>query len=159
MCWVPAGVSLDVPCEALAPVTEDNFEQLPYGLGEAECDWFEKHMKTASAEEKEAKVAEYRLRAEAGNAYGQALLGDCYFYGYGVAKDVKRMVELCTLSAEQGNAWGQHNLGVCFDRGRGVAVDKERAVDLYILAAEQSHIGAQHSLGEAFNVLSSIKPY
>ena len=150
VCWVPVDVSLNVSYEVSNSPTENKFEQLPYGLGEVECHWFEKHRNALSNEEKVAKVVEYRLRAEAGNAYGQSLLGTCYLYGNGVTMDEKRAAELFMLSAEQGNAWGQFNLGDCFQYGHGVVVDEKKAVELYTLSAEQGNVWGQFRLGVCF---------
>ena len=148
VCWVPVEMSLDVPCVALPVRTEDKFEELPFGLGEADYDWLRKNHKTASVEGLKAKVSEYRVRAEAGNMYGQHLLGRCYLNGLGgVAKDEERAAELFALAAEQGLARAQCSLGVCYECGKGVAEDKKRAVELYTLAAEQGYARAQYNLG------------
>ena len=150
VCWVPHGVSLEVPCEALPVSTEDKFQELPfpYGLSDADCEWFERHSNTLSGGENRAKVAEYKSSAESGNAYGQNLFGGCYYYGLGVAVDKKRAVELYTLSAEQGNAWGQFNLGYCFQYGHSVAVDLSLAKQWYGRAAAQGEEFAIEALEE-----------
>ena len=152
VCWVPHGVSLDVPCEAVPAFTEDKFQELPFpcGLGEADVEWFKKHRKTLSDEEMKAKVAGFKSSAESGNAYGQYLFGECYYYGHGVTKDRNRAAELFTLSADQKNSWGLDSLGYCFKHGYGVAMDKKRAAELHTLSADQGNAHGQNCLGTCY---------
>jgi len=153
VCWVPHGVPLDVPCEAVPAFTEDKFQELPFPYGrldEAECKWFKKYMHTLSDEEMKAKVAGFKSSAESGNAYGQYLFGECYYYGHGVTKDRNRAAELYTLSADQKNSWGLDSLGYCFKHGLGVVEDRKRAVELFKLSAEQGNAYAQCNLGYCF---------
>ena len=95
VCWVPAEMSLEVSCLELPVRTEDKFEELPFGLGEADIDWLDKNYESASLEELKAKVEEeYRPCAEAGNMYGQCLLGECYYGGWGVVP-LRRCLFVC----------------------------------------------------------------
>jgi len=150
VCWVPHGLSLDIPCVALTPESEDKTQELPCGLSDTDCELFDKRMHSLSAEEQVARVNIYRRPSEAGNAYGQNLLGCCYARGYGVAQDMKKAVELYMLSAEQGNSWGQNNLGFCYREGHHVVLDKAKAVELYTASAQQGNAWAQLNLGQCF---------
>ena len=47
----------------------------------------------------------YQKSAEQGNAYAQANLGNCYYYGEGVSKDITKAVEWFRKAAEQGNMY------------------------------------------------------
>ena len=155
VCWAPFGVDIELQGVSLVPVTENKFEEMPYAvtvLGEEDCKWFEANRVTyISAEEKEAKVAEYRAAAELGCAYGQYLLGWCYYVGGGyggVPQDAKKAFEWWTLSSEQGNSWGQRMLALCYQYGNGVSYDKKRALELFALSGEQGNAAAQYRLGE-----------
>ena len=66
--------------------------------------------------------------AEAGNRIAQNSLGDCYYYGKGVAKDYTDAVKWYRKAAEQEYAAAQNSLGWCYYGGKGVAKDYTDAV-------------------------------
>ena len=114
VCWVPVEMSLEVLCVELPVCIEDKFEELPFGLGEADCTWLHDqniYDESDWLEKVQAKIEnEYRPCAEAGNMYGQYLLGHCYDYELGgLVKDMEKAVELYTLAAEQGHVMAQFN--------------------------------------------------
>ena len=159
ICWIPDGMPFNIPDPPAVEVqtillneyTEHKVTQVPYGLGAADCLWYERNDKTASIEVRLAKVAKYRLLAEAGNAYGQNLLGVCYEFGWGgITQDLNRSAELYRLSAEQGNSYGQCNYGHFYRDGKCVPEDSKRAVELYTLSAEQGNAWGQFSLGVCY---------
>ena len=51
-----------------------------------------------------------------GDAAAQNMLGDCYYYGFGVAEDKKRVRAMVTLVC----CSGRHSLGNCNEKGLGV---------------------------------------
>jgi len=120
---------------------------------EEECEWLKAalsnygDLRKAALAVKEAKLERYRGLSDAGDSYGQYLLGKCYHSGYGVSCDRKKGLELWILSAEQGNAWGQNGLGGSYRWGWAVDTDIKRAVELYILSAEQGNMYSQCALG------------
>ena len=150
-CWIPNGMSLSVSCMVLPMRTEDRFEEMPFGLGDADCEWLLKHGRSSSLEEIKAKVEEYEPSAEAGNMYGQYLLGVCCYQGWGgVAKDRVKAVELWSQAVQQGLAQAQFNLGGAYEDGEGVIGDKKKAFELYTLAANQGNSNAQFNLGNCY---------
>ena len=58
--------------------------------------------------------------AEAGNRIAQNSLGDCYYYGKGVAKDYTEAVKWYRKAAEQNDAEAQYKIGYCYCYGLGV---------------------------------------
>ena len=58
--------------------------------------------------------AETKLKADNGDAEAQCLLGRCYFYGEGVAKDRVEALRRYRESSDQGYAEAQYYLGVCY---------------------------------------------
>jgi TPR repeat protein len=94
-----------------------------------------------------SSMSELRQAAEQGDAKAQLLLGVCYEYGEGVAKDMAQAAEWYRKAAEQGDADAQRNLGVCYEDGLGVPKDMAQAVAWYRKAADQGLAGAQCLLG------------
>ena len=84
----------------------------------------------------------YRKSAEQGNDIGQALLGDSYFLGRGVAKDDVEAAKWRRKSAEQGNAIAQYALGFHYAKGEGLPKDDIEAYKWFNLASAKGLIGA-----------------
>jgi len=84
------------------------------------------------------------------NADEQLELGDKYYYGRGVPKDLERAVYWYTKAAEQGQIEAQFYLGDSYYNGKGVPRDLERAVYWYTKAAEQGHILSQRNVGNYY---------
>lgn len=94
-----------------------------------------------------AKVMELaREPAEQGDVLAQTLLGDLYFYGYGVTEDPKKAVKWYRKAAAKGNVIAQNNIGFAYSEGRGLPEDYEKAVKWYRKAAEQGDATAQFNL-------------
>ena len=70
----------------------------------------------------------------------QICLGDCYYYGYGISKDLTKAIECYTKAANQGDAKAQYNLGLCYYYGQGVSQDYEKAFHWYEKAANQETV-------------------
>lgn len=97
--------------------------------------------KQLSAEE---KLAEWKRKAEAGNAKEQYLLGIMYAVGDGVPKDAAKAVEWQEKAAEQGNADAQYILGYMYGEGQGVPKDYVQAhMWANIAAASEANIEEQ----------------
>jgi TPR repeat protein len=94
----------------------------------------------------------YRLSADQGNAYAQAILGIFYEQGRGgLPKAEREAARLYRLAADQGNAGGQVNLGVFYEQGRGgLPKDEREAARLYRLAADQGNADGQANLGDFY---------
>lgn len=75
-------------------------------------------------------------RAKSGDAEAQYSLGNCYFYGFGIAKDQREAVKWLRKSAEQGYTPAQNDLGHCYYSGAGVERNQEEAERWWKKAAE-----------------------
>ena len=106
---------------------------------------------TAGCPEDEEKAVEWvRSAAKNGHAEAQRELGDCYFYGCGVAVDEPEAVKWYQLAAEQGNNEARVRLGDCYLYGWGVEKNEAEAFNLFKLAAEQENDEAQERLGTCY---------
>lgn len=97
-----------------------------------------------------AKIAEWRIAADKGDAKAQCNLAICYSIGQGVPKSSAESVKWYRKAAELGNAQAQYNLGVCYMLGEVVAKNQYEAVKLYQKAATQGYARAQYDLGVCF---------
>lgn len=97
---------------------------------------------------------------EAGDAYGQCLLGARY-ENPEWEKNGDQLVRLPPpnwpeavgwyhRSADQGWAGGQYHLGLCYIEGHGVEQDEERGLGLLRLAADQDHVYAEMDLADLY---------
>ena len=81
----------------------------------------------------------FKLAEKKGKSETQRLLGECYYFGRGVAEDYQKAAQWYTKSAEQGIAEAQYQLGSCYDMGEGVPEDPKMAVKWY--TKEQIYAG------------------
>ena len=113
-----------------------------------------------TSEETEAekrRIKLYTSSAENNDVTAQFILGECYYYGWGVEQDYKQAVVWYRKAAEQGDATAQCNLGVCYDNGQGVEQDHKQAVAWYRKAAEQGYARAQSNLGYCYDVGQGVE--
>ena len=66
----------------------------------------------------------------------QALLGSCYYQGWGTAEDNDKAYAQFDLAAEQGNACGLYGKARCMDFGYGTGKNTAAAQELYAQAVE-----------------------
>ncbi len=76
------------------------------------------------------------------------MLGLCFAYGNGVAKDWAQAVHWYEKAALSGQVDAQVMLGECFINGNGVTQDMAQAVHWYEKAAAAGNAGAQACLSE-----------
>jgi hypothetical protein len=76
----------------------------------------------------------------------QFFLGRCYEEGYGIGKDIYKVIYWYVKSAEQGCPSAQHNLGVIYEVGEEIDKDMDKAIYWYKKSAEQGHRVAQNNL-------------
>ena len=81
----------------------------------------------------------YTKAAEQGKSCSQDLLGDCYYFGYGVEQNFETAVEWYTKSAEQGNSFAQCSLGFCYQFGQGITANCAKAIELFEKSVEQDN--------------------
>ena len=102
----------------------------------------------------EESIADVRTRleqrAERGDAKTQNRLGNIYYHGDGVPKDLEQARYWFRKAAEQGYAPGQFNLARLYREGKGVEQDYSRAVRWYEKAAKQGLAMAQFFLGKSY---------
>ena len=98
------------------------------------------------SEEPDQAFADFRARAEAGDAGAQLNLGLMYDTGQGVPQDDVEAVRWYRLAADQGEATAQFFLGRMYAVGREVPQDDTEAVRWYRLAADQGEATAQFNL-------------
>ena len=109
------------------------------------------YCKTSEETETEKRgIKTYTSSAENNDVTAQFILGECYYYGWGVEQDYKQAVAWFIKAAEQGYAYAQCNLGVCYGYGQGVEQDNKQAVAWFIKAAEQGYATAQCNLGVCY---------
>jgi TPR repeat protein len=94
--------------------------------------------------------------AQKGNANAQAVLGQCYSLGHGVAVDPAQAVQWTRKAAVQGHVAAQTNLGLAYDTGQGVEQDQAQAVRWYSLAAAQGDAVAQTNLALMYDTGAGV---
>jgi TPR repeat protein len=98
----------------------------------------------------ESAVAWFRKAAEQGHAWSQAMLGEAYRDGKGVAQNHHESVAWARKAAEQGHAFGQSILGQAYWFANGLVQDYGEAVVWFRKSAKQGHAWSQVILGEAY---------
>ena len=88
-----------------------------------------------------------RNNANKGDALAQKLLGDCFFFGYGVNEDYSEAAKWTRKAAQQGNAYAQFDFAQMLDNGNGVDMDSNEANKWYKKAADQGLDEAQFVMG------------
>src|SRR3984957_9994281 len=105
----------------------------------------------ADQKDLDRKFEETKIKADAGDATAQLILGCLYFSGEGVTKDETEGVKWVRKAAEKNDSVAQFYLGVFYENGQGVAQDEEEAFKWYRKAAEQNLAMAQYALGLAYD--------
>ncbi len=91
-------------------------------------------------------VTRFRKAAEQGDITSQNNLGVCYYYGYGVSKNLEEAIKWFRKAAKQGCVEAQSVLGSCYYNGYGIPQDLEKAVKWFSKAAEQGNAHAEYML-------------
>ncbi|MGA9393159.1 MAG: hypothetical protein WBV69_22200 [Candidatus Sulfotelmatobacter sp.] len=93
------------------------------------------------------QAAEYRIRAEQGDAESQFKLGSMYYRGKGIPQNYREAARWYRKSAEQGYAKSEYNLSSMYRDGKGVPRDYAEAERWCRKAAEQGDAWAEEGLG------------
>lgn len=116
------------------------------------------------------RIKKLRDSAIGGNSESCLALGNAYFYGKSIPKDLYSAFQWYFEAAEKGNPTAQFNLALCYDQGLGVAVNKIEALRWYKKAANSGVVQAKYNLamyyknGEHFSsdsgtiILNADKP-
>lgn len=99
----------------------------------------------------------FRKAAKQGYVEALYLLGECYFEGHGVQKNLKEAVKWYRKAMNQGYAKAKCMLGICYNYGYGVIQNDIEAVKLYREAAEQGVILAQWHLGCCYEIGEGVE--
>ena len=103
-----------------------------------------------------ADIAALRVRANAGDANAQFILGLAYADGEGVPQDDAQAVSWFRKSAEQGDSGAQHFLGGVYRNGQGVPQDYVESHKWHNLAASRASAEDQERYAEIRDVLASL---
>jgi len=93
---------------------------------------------------------ELKGKAADGDADAQYQLGDCYFFGLGVKRDMVEGVSWYRKAAQAGQMKAQFNLGGCFHEGMGVEPDLMEAIRWWRKSAGQDFAPAEISIGDCY---------
>ncbi|HWA43314.1 MAG TPA: SEL1-like repeat protein [Hypericibacter adhaerens] len=94
--------------------------------------------------------AEAKPLADKGDARAQVMMGDLYYYGNGVAKDLAEALRWYRKAADQGDAQAQYYVGYAYRYGESVTEDDAEAARWFKLAAGQNYADAQAELGNQY---------
>lgn len=95
----------------------------------------------------------YLQAADLGYAPAQNSLGDCYYNGVGVEKNIERAFEWYRKAAEQGLSEAQYNLARCFGNHA-----KKLMFVWMKRAADQAHPKALYKVGEFYEYGRGVEP-
>ena len=95
---------------------------------------------------KELTFAELRKKAEKGDVVAQYELGNCYYYGSGIQRDVKEAVVWYRKAAEQGNVNAQCRMGHLYEGAKNY----EEAIKWHKKAVAQGNVDAQSFIGGVY---------
>ena len=74
-------------------------------------------------------------------------VGDMYYYGDDVQKDISKAIEYYNIAADTGHVEAKYSLGYIYRFGEGVKKDISRAIKLLEYAAERNHAKSNRYLG------------
>ena len=104
--------------------------------------------RTPFTDDEASQLAMVQKRADKGDAEAIKFLGDNYFHSErGLAKDVRRAVELWTEAAELGSKEAHYQLGHVYYHGDGIEEDKPRGIHHWQQAAMKGDVKSRHNLG------------
>ena len=78
------------------------------------------------------------------------MLGEKYYEGDGVEKNLTLAMKYYTLAADAGDFDAQFALGLMYGNGEGTKVDLEKSFTYHKLAADNGHIYAQFEVGQCY---------
>ncbi len=97
-----------------------------------------------------ANLPTIKAQADSGDPQAQFFLGQAYYNGWGVPKDMVESVKWVRKAADQGLPLAQYALAFCYTNGEGVPKDLVESVKWVRKAAEQGFPLAQFSLGQFY---------
>lgn len=101
------------------------------------------------AQAKALQTLEEMTKSSLGNGNAHFLLGFCYEWTIGIAKDFTKALE-CYDTAQSKNLYAQWRIGMLHEYGKGVEKNEKVAFEWYEKAAAQGLAEAQCSLGNTY---------
>jgi hypothetical protein len=92
----------------------------------------------------------WRNLADEGSADAQYALGDAYFKGQGVSRDLNESMKWFERAAKSGNARAMFNIGAAYWEGNGTRQSYAEAVEWWEKSAATGQSEAQYNLGLAY---------
>lgn len=89
----------------------------------------------------------FKTLAELGHTRSQFQMGNIYYNGYGVHRDVEDALFWFRKAAQSGHPQAQYNVGVAYAKGIGVESDISHAIVWWQRAALRGNVDAQFNLG------------
>lgn len=99
---------------------------------------------------KAAKQKPINLEQKEILANSKAILGNYYYYGWGVEKNVSTAIELWNSAAEAGDGDALAQMGWLFHEGKHVRQDYEKAFEFYSKAVKKENPSAQNNLADLY---------
>nr|WBF70220.1 putative sel1-like repeat-containing protein [Megavirus caiporensis] len=93
-----------------------------------------------------------KMTAKTGDSMAQYNLGEMYYQGFGVKKNIQKAIKWIIKSADQNNKYGLINLARFYEYGDGVLLDIDKAIKLLKNAACQNLPNAQYYLGRLYMI-------
>ena len=98
----------------------------------------------------ETAIDWWKASADAGNAYAMAQMGDCYYFGLGVDKNLAKAIDFYTPAADKNITSALYRLGILYYTGNGVDQDQTYAKLLMRKASDGGMREAQDFLEKNF---------
>jgi|GEM_PF-3741166 len=89
-------------------------------------------------------------RANEGDVDAQTTLGDYYFNGVMVEKDLNKAISWYQKAADKGNIDAQYNLAACYLKATNIENNEEKALEYFTKAADKGHCVAQYNLAACY---------
>lgn len=97
------------------------------------------------------KIQYYKKAIEQGYFLSEFNLGDCYYKGDEVEKDLTLAAKWYEKAAERGHKFAQNSIGDCYYYGNGVEENNKKAVYWYKKAAESGIADACEALANCYD--------
>lgn len=103
--------------------------------------------RTEEPEHQKEAISHFEAASDAGIVAATAYLGDAYFNGRGVEKDVQKGMDYFMDAALSGDVDAMYSLGAAYLEGQSVAADYPKALDFLAEASSKGSVRATNALG------------
>ncbi len=98
----------------------------------------------------DSTVLKYLYLAYQDNADAQFIIGQCYYDGLGIEKDMAKAISWFRKAADNNEPRAQYKLGLCLYNGEGAKMDKKAAMNWFLLSAGQGYAPAQNHIANCY---------